>query len=97
MEHDAERDTCDWRTRILPREFHQVFHRRVLVRPGSVPGVRFDPVEAVLFQHWGDGDGFGEVEGRELQGEDREVDGGAEKEADLRFGFAAAVFTGVCR
>jgi len=51
----------------------------------------------VLLQYWGDGNGLGEVERRELQGEDREVDGAAKKDKDIRVGFTAAVFASVRR
>ncbi|CAN0924105.1 Probable galacturonosyltransferase-like 8 [Linum grandiflorum] len=82
-------------TGILPREFHKVLHPNVLVRPDYVQGV-LDP-EALLLQHRGDGDGFGEMEGWELQEEDRDVDGSSEAEEDLRAGFSAAVPAGVRR
>jgi len=72
------RDRC---AGVLPRELHEVFHRRVLERPFALSRVLFS--KALLFQHWGDGDGFGAVEGGELQEEDRELDGTAEEEEDL--------------
>jgi len=48
----------------------------------------------VLFQHGGDGDGRGEMEGGEVQGEGGGMDGGAEAEEDLPLGFFASFSSG---
>ncbi|MCD7472969.1 hypothetical protein HAX54_014413 [Datura stramonium] len=80
-------------TRILPCKFHQVLHRFVLVRPGFTPGIRVK--KPMLLQYGRDGDGFAEMEGREVQEQDRELDGVAETEKDLRIGVVATVFAGI--
>lgn len=82
-------------TRVLPCEFHQVLHGRVLV--GSVVFGSIRGAEPVLFQHGRDGYGSGEVASRWVHASNREVDGGAEGGKDLRARVPAAVFAGVCR
>ena len=89
LRNQPDFDACHQSPRILPRKFHQVLHGPVLVQPNSFLGI-FNP-KPVLLQHRGYGHGFGEVERRELQEENWELDGSAEKEEDLWVGFVATI------
>ena len=89
LRNQPDFDACHQSPRILPRKFHKVLHGPVLVQPNSFPGI-FNP-KPVLLQHRGYGHGFGEVERRELQEENWELDGSAEKEEDLWVGFVATI------
>lgn len=80
---------------VLPREFHQVFLRRILERFRALQRVR--PKAPVLFQHRRDGDRLGEMESRRVHEKDRDLDGDSEGEEDLRAGFSSAVSTGFRR
>lgn len=95
MEHHFAEQPCDRSSGVLPREFHEILHRNVLVRPVNVSGIRIE--ESMLFQHRCDGNGYGEMESWELSPANRKLDGIAEEKEDLRLGFLAAVSTGVRR
>ncbi|URE30524.1 Glycosyl transferase family 8 [Musa troglodytarum] len=80
---------------VLPRQLHQVLHRRVLVGRHALQHVRRPP--ALLLQHRSDGDGRGDVEVGRVHQDGGGLDGSAEAEEDLPLGFPATIPVGLGR